>query len=72
MGNVSKKPPANGFKWVKVLSQFNEDFIKKYQNGDIVHFFEVDIGYPKELFKFHKGFNLKEKRLKKPKNLLVA
>ena len=49
---MSQKPPTNGFKWVEDLSRFNEDFIKKYENGDIVHFFEVDTGYPKELFKF--------------------
>ena len=33
---MSQKLPTNGFKWVKDLSQFNEDLIKKYdENGDI-------------------------------------
>ena len=27
---MSQKLPVNGFKWVENLSEFNEDFIKKY------------------------------------------
>ena len=48
MVNVSKKLSVNGFKWVKMLSKFNEDFIKKYyENSDIGYFLEVDVEYPK-------------------------
>ena len=37
------------------MSKFNEDFIKKYdENNNKGYFLEVDIGYPKELFNFHK------------------
>ena len=56
MGNVSKLP-VSGFKWVKqkILSQFNEDFIKKYDEvSNKEYFLEVDIDYPKELFNLHK------------------
>ena len=27
---MSQKLPLNGFEWVEELSQFNKDFIKKY------------------------------------------
>ena len=30
---MSQKLPVNGFKWVEDLSQFNEDFIKKYDKN---------------------------------------
>ena len=45
----------NAFKWVKDLSQFNEHFIKNYdENSNIRYFLEVDVEYPKELFNLHK------------------
>ena len=32
---MSQKLPVNGFKWVKKLSQFNESFIRNYdENSD--------------------------------------
>ena len=45
---ISQKLPVNSFWWVKDLSQFNENFIKSYnENSDIGYFFEVDVEYPK-------------------------
>ena len=45
---MSQKLPVKGFQWVEDLSQFNEDFIKKYgENSYIGYFLEVDIDYPK-------------------------
>ena len=45
---MSLKLPMNGFTWVKYLSQFNESFIRNYdENSDIRYFLEVDIDYPK-------------------------
>ena len=42
----------NGFNWVKHLSKFNEDFIKEYdEDSNTGYFFEVDLEYPKTLFK---------------------
>ena len=46
---MSQKLPVDGFKWVKKLSKFNKDFIKKYdENSDIGYFLEVDVKYLKE------------------------
>ena len=37
---MSQKLPVNAFKWVEDLSQFNENFIKSYnENSDIGYFF---------------------------------
>ena len=37
---MSQKLPLNGFKWVEKLSNFNERFIKSYnENSDIGYFF---------------------------------
>ena len=48
--------PVNGFMWYNHhLSDFNEDFIKSYnENSDEEYFLEVDIGYPKTLWGSHK------------------
>ena len=45
---MSQKRPVNGFEWVEDLSQFEEDFIKSYdENCDKAYFPEVDVEYPK-------------------------
>ena len=36
---MSQKLPANGFKWVEDLDQFNEDFIKKYNENSYKGYF---------------------------------
>ena len=54
---MSQKLPIKSFKWVKPkkLSKFKEDFIIKYdENSNKGYFLEVDIDYPKELFKLHR------------------
>ena len=52
---MSQKLPVNGFEWVKNLSNFNEDFMKKYdKNSNTGHFLKVDVEYPKVLFNSHK------------------
>ena len=56
---MSQKLPVNDLKWVKQedLSQFNEDFIKNYDEiSNTEYFLEVDIDLPKELFNLHKDF----------------
>ena len=48
---MSQKLLVNGFKLVKSLSQFNESFIRNYdENSDIGYFLEVDIDYPEKIF----------------------
>ena len=39
---------SRGFEWEEDLFQFNESFIKNYdEKGDSRYFFEVDVEYPK-------------------------
>ena len=41
---MSKKLPVNNYKWIKDTSQFHEDFIKNYNEGDSAgYFLEVDV-----------------------------
>ena len=52
---MSQKLPVNGFMWYKYLSEFDEDFIKNYdESGDVGYFLEVDVEYPKNLWGTHK------------------
>ena len=48
---MSQKLPVNGVMWYNsYLSDFNEEFIKNYnEDSDEGYFLEVDIEYPKEL-----------------------
>ena len=68
-----QKHPLNGFKWVKNSSQFNERFIKAYnENSDRGYFLEVDVEYPKNLFNSHKDlpFLPERKNIEKYKKIL--
>ena len=70
---MSQKLPVKGFRWVEDLSQFNEDFIKKYdENIYMGYFLEVDIDYPKELFNLHKDlpFLPESKKVNKVEKLI--
>ena len=41
---MSQKLPVNNFEWIKDTSQFNEDFIKNYnEESDEGYFLEVDV-----------------------------
>ena len=53
---MSQKLLVDGFKWVKDLSKFDEDFIKKYdENSNTGYFLEVDVEYLKTFFNSHKN-----------------
>ena len=46
---MSRKLPVDGFEWVEDLSQFNENFIKGYdENSDKGYFLKVNVEYPKK------------------------
>ena len=52
---MSQKLPTNNFEWIKDTSQFNEDFIKSYnEESDEGYFLEVDVQY---LEKLHDPYN---------------
>ena len=72
---MSQKFPVNSFKWVKMLSWFNEIFIKNYnEKSNTGYFLEVDIDYPKKLFDFHKKlpFLLESKKVNKVEKLICS
>ena len=74
MGDVSKLP-VNGFKWVENLLEFNEDFIKKYdEDSNTGYFLEVDVEYTKTLFNSHKGlpFLPQRKKVEKVEKLICS
>ena len=51
---MSQKLLVNGFNWVEDLSEFNQDFIKSYNEKiNEGYFLEADIQYPGELHGLH-------------------
>ena len=45
-----QKLPVNNFEWIEGASQFNEDFIKNYnEESNEGHFLEVDVQYLEKL-----------------------
>ena len=71
---MSQKLPINGFMWYDdYLSDFNENFIKNYdENSDEGYFLEVDVEYPKKLWVYIKTYHFyqKEENQKKQKTCL--
>ena len=62
---MSHKLPLDGFKWVKDLFRFNEDFIRNYdENSNERYFLELDVEYPKKLYRLHKDFPFLPKKEK--------
>ena len=66
---MSQQLPVNGFMWYNnYLSDFNEEFIKNYNENSVLGYFrEVDIEYPKNYGVLIKTYHFyqKEKKFKK-------
>ena len=72
---MSQKLLVNGFKWIKKLSKFNEDFIKNYhENSNKGYILEVNVEYPKNLFNLHSDlpFLAERKKIENVISLFVA
>ena len=51
---MSQRLPVNGFEWMEQLSEFDERFIKNYdENNDKWYILKVHVKYPKNLFNLH-------------------
>ena len=62
---MSQKLPVNNFEWIKDTSQFNEDFIKNYnEESDEGYFLEVDVQYPEQLHELHNDLLFLAERIK--------
>ena len=63
---MPQKLPLNGCMWYnKYLSDFNEEFIKNYnENSDVGYFLEVDVKYLTKLWSSHKDLTFLPERKK--------
>ena len=64
---VSQKVPVNNFEWIKDTSQFNEDFIKDYnenEKSDKGCFLEADVQYLEKLHQLHTDLKFLPERIK--------
>ena len=56
---MSQQLSANNFEWIKDTSQFNEYFIKNYNNeSDEGYFLETDVQYPQKLYELRSDLRL--------------
>ena len=62
---MSQKLPVDNFEWIKDTSQFNEDFIKNYnEESDEGYFLEVDVQYTEKLHELHNDLPFLPERMK--------
>ena len=61
----SQKLPVNSFERIKDTSQFNENFIKKYnKESDEGYFLEADVQYLLKLHEIHNDLSFLPERIK--------
>ena len=71
---MSQKLPVNNFEWIEETTQFNEDFIKSYnEESDEGYFLEVDVRYLEKLHERHSDlpFTPERMKIKKLKKLVA-
>ena len=62
---MSQNFPVNDLKWVDDISEFNEDFIKSYDDESNEEcFIEVDVQYPENLHYLHSDLPFFPERMK--------
>ena len=62
---MSQKLSLGNFKWVEETPEFNEDFIKSYNDeSDKGYFREVDVQYPENLHNLHNDLPFLPERMK--------
>ena len=62
---MSQKLQENNLEWIKDASQFNEYFIKKYnETSDEGYFLEVDFQYIEKLHELHNDLPFLQERMK--------
>ena len=65
---MSQKLPVNNFEWIKDTSQFNEDFIKNYnEESDEGYILAVDVQYLEKLLEVHNDLPFLTERMKTEK-----
>ena len=62
---IQQKHSVNNFQWIEDTSQFNEDFIKSYnEESDKDYFLEVDVQYIQALHELHNNLEFLPERIK--------
>ena len=63
---VSQKLPVNNFEWIEDTFEFNEDFIKSYnEESDEGYFLELDVQHPGKLREHHSDLPIIPEKFRK-------
>ena len=65
---MSQKLPVYNFKWVEIISEFDNNIVKKYiEENDEGHFLEIDFQYSENLQNFHNDLTFLPEGMKNAK-----